>query len=118
MELSRTELFRAMNSQDVQNVKELEGEAILPVGCHTHTYEDQDGKEHQVLVIKDWLTGKLFKTEVQAFIKKFMAYLEAFETLPDEDRPFMLIKANVSKKGNRYANFDVVDRDALPKSDD
>ena len=118
MELSRTELFRAMNSQDVRNVKELEGEAILPVGCHTHTYEDQEGKEHQVLVIKDGLTGQLIKTEVQAFIKKFMAYLEAFETLPDDDRPFMLIKATVSKKGNRYANFDVIDRDALPKSND
>lgn len=109
MELTRTELFRAMNSQDVRNVKELEGQQILPIGCHTHTYEDQEGKEHQVLVIKDGITGELVKTEVQAFIKKFLAYLEAFETLPDDKKPRMLIKATVSKKGNRYANFDVVD---------
>ena len=62
-----------------------------------------------MLVIKDGLTGELVKTEVQAFIKKFLAYLEAFETLPDDEKPRMLIKATVSKKGNRYANFDVID---------
>ena len=45
-----------MNSKDVQNVKELEGMVISPVAFHTHTYEDQDGKEHAVLVIKDGKT--------------------------------------------------------------
>ena len=109
MELSRTELFRAMNSQDVRNVKELEGEAIIPVGCHTHTYEDQEGKEHQVLVIKDGLTGQLIKTEVQAFIKKFMAYDEAFGLVPDEEKPQIVVQLVTSKKGNKYVTFDVND---------
>ena len=111
MELSRTELFRAMNSQDVRNVKELEGEAIIPVGCHTHTYEDQEGKEHQVLVIKDGLTGQLIKTEVQAFIKKFMAYDEAFGLVPDEEKPQIVVQLVTSKKGNKYVTFDVQDVD-------
>lgn len=107
MELTRIEIFKAMNSKDVQNVKELEGQIISPVAFHTHSYEDQDGKEHDVLVIKDGKTGSLCKTEVQAFIKKFLAYDEAFGSLPDAEKPEIVIIMNTSKKGNKYVNFDI-----------
>ena len=110
MELSRTEVFRAMNSMDVTNVRECEGMLILPVASHTHTYEDQDGKEHSVLVLKDGKSGSLYKTEVQAFIKKFLSYDEAFGTLPDEEKPLMVIKLITSKKGNKYVSFDIQDQ--------
>ena len=110
MELTRTEIFRAINSMDVTNIKEAEGEVILPVASHTHTYEDQGGKEHNVLVIKDGKTGELFKTEVQAFINKFLAYEEAFGTLEDSEKPVMIIKLTTSKKGNKYVTFDIQDQ--------
>lgn len=110
MELTRTEIFRAINSMDVTNIKEAEGQIILPVASHTHSYEDQEGKEHNVLVIKDGKTGELFKTEVQAFIKKFLAYDEAFGTLEDAKKPVMVIKLTSSKKGNKYVTFDIKDQ--------
>lgn len=110
MELSRTEVFRAINSMNVTNFRDCEGLLILPVASHTHSYEDQDGKDHSVLVIKDGKTGELYKTEVQAFIKKFLSYDEAFGTLPDEEKPLMLIKLTTSKKGNRYVTFDIQDQ--------
>lgn len=110
MELTRTEIFRSINSMDVTNIKEAEGKVILPVASHTHSYEDQEGKEHNVLVIKDGKTGELFKTEVQAFIKKFMAYDEAFGTLEDSEKPVMIIKLTQSKKGNKYVTFDIQDQ--------
>ena len=53
MELTRVEIFRAMNGSEVQNVKDLEGQYIIPVAYHAHEYEDPDGKIHNVLVIKD-----------------------------------------------------------------
>ena len=109
MELTRVEIFRAMNGRDVQNVKELEGQYIVPVAYHTHEYEDMEGKTHNVLVLKDGKTGNLCKTEVKAFIQKFLAYDEAFGTLADNEKPEMLIKPVVSKKGNKYIDFDVVD---------
>ena len=87
MELTRTEVFRAMNAMDVPSVKDCEGMLILPVASYTHSYEDQEGKEHAVLVIKDGKTGSLYKTEVQAFIKKYLSYEEVFGTLPDEEKP-------------------------------
>ena len=105
MELTRIEIFKAMNSKDVQNVKELEGQIISPVAFHTHSYEDQDGKEHAVLVIKDQKTGQMFKTEVQAFIKKFLSYDEAFGELPDAEKPEIVIQLTTSKKGNKYVTF-------------
>lgn len=107
MELTRIEIFKAMNSKDVMNVKELEGTVISPVAFHTHSYEGQDGKEHHVLVIKDGKTGQLCKTEVQAFINKFLAYDEAFGSLPDAEKPEIVITMNTSKKGNKYVNFDI-----------
>lgn len=110
MELTRVEIFRAMNGSEVQNVKDLEGQYIIPVAYHAHEYEDPDGKIHNVLVIKDGKTGELCKTEVKAFIQKFMAYDEAFGSLPDDEKPEMLIKSKLSKKNNKYVNFDIVER--------
>ena len=72
---------------------------------------DAEGKLHSVLVIKDGKTGKMFKTEVAAFIEKFLNYLESFGDLPDEEKPDILISCRVSKKGNKYANFDLVEKE-------
>lgn len=107
MELTRTELFKAMNDKHT-NLKDCEGQIISPVAVHTHTYTAQDGSEHSVLVIKDGKTGEFFKTEVKAFIEKFIKYQEAFGDLPDEEKPEIIITVNQSKKGNRYVNFDLV----------
>lgn len=107
MELTPVEIFRAINGDGITNVKECEGQIIQPVAYHTHTYSDQDGKEHSVLVIKDGKTGEMFKTEVQAFIKKYLSYDEAFGGLPEKDRPEIVIVMKESKKGNKYVNFDV-----------
>ena len=109
MELTRVEIFKAMNGTGIQNVKEIDGQVIKPVAFHTHTYQDQEGKDHSVLVIKDGKTGEMFKTEVQAFIKKFLAYDEAFGSEADEQKPDIVITNIVSKKGNKYANFEVMD---------
>lgn len=107
-ELTRAEVFNAVNGSHI-NVKEIDGEEILPVAFHTHSYNDAEGKQHSVLVIKDGKTGKFFKTEVMAFIEKFISYDEAFGTLPDEEKPVIRICCKVSKKGNKYANFELVD---------
>lgn len=107
MELTRIEVFRAINGDGIANVKECEGQEIKPVAFNTHTYADQEGKEHSVLVIKDGNSGKMYKTEVQAFIKKFLAYDEAFGDLPEDEKPTIIIVLKESKKGNRYVNFDV-----------
>lgn len=107
MNLTPVEIFRAMNGDGITNVKECEGQIIKPVAFHTHSYTDQDGKEHSVLVIKDSKTNEMFKTEVQAFIKKFLSYDEAFGGLPDAEKPEIVIVLNTSKKGNKYVNFDV-----------
>ena len=109
MELTRVEIFRAMNNQNVTNVKEAEGEILKPVAFHTHEYEDSDGKTHNVLVIKDGKSGSLYKSETRNFINKFLAYDEAFGTLPDDEKPEIVITIKESKKGNKYSNFDVVD---------
>ncbi len=109
MKMSPVEIFRAMNGEGVTNVKECEGLIIVPADFHTHTYESQDGKEHLVLVIKNLKDGALYKTEVQAFIKKFMAYDEAFGELPEEQRPEMVVVLVKSQKGNTYVTFEVKD---------
>ena len=106
MNLTPVEVFKAMNG-DAENVRECEGLIIRPVAFHTHTYESQDGKEHTVLVIKNGLDGQMYKTEVQAFIKKFVAYDEAFGSLPDDQKPEMVVMLETSKKGNKYVTFDV-----------
>lgn len=108
MELTGRELFRAMNDKH-ENLKECEGQIIKPVAFHTHTYVATDGKEHSVLVIKDGKTGKMYKTEVKAFIEKFLKYDESFGADPDDEKPDIVITINTSKAGNRYVNFDLAD---------
>lgn len=107
MELTKMELFKAMNDKHT-NLKDLEGQIISPVAHHTHQYSDADGKMHSVLVIKDGKTGEMYKTEVQAFIEKFLKYDEAFGGEPDEQKPDIVITINTSKKGNKYVNFDLI----------
>ena len=107
MELTKMELFKAMNDKH-ENLKECEGMIISPVAVHTHTYTAADGTEHSVLVIKNGKDGKFYKTEVKAFIEKFMKYMEAFGDSPDEEKPDIVIVLNQSKKGNRYVTFDLV----------
>ena len=96
MELTKMELFKAMNDKH-RNLRDCEGQIIRPVAHHTHTYQDSDGK-----------TGEMLKTEVQAFIDKFLKYDEAFGAEPDDQKPEIIIVLNVSKKGNKYVNFDLV----------
>lgn len=108
MQMTPVEIFKAMNG-DAVNVRECEGLVIRPVAYHTHTYESQDGKEHTVLVIKNGKDGKLYKTEVQAFIKKFVAYTEAFGDVPDDDKPEIAVALIMSNKGNKYVTFEVMD---------
>ena len=109
MQLTAVEKFNAMTGM-VKNIKDQEGVVISPVAFHCHTYEDQEGKTHQVLVLKDGKSGELYKTETQAFIKKFLQYDEAFGDLPDEQKPEIVIILNKSKKGNTYVNFDLVEK--------
>ena len=106
MELTKMELFKAMNDKHT-NLKDCEGMIISPVAVHTHTYTSSDGIEHTVLVIKNGKDGKFYKTEVKAFIEKFLKYEEAFGSDPDDEKPEIVIVMNVSKKGNRYVNFDL-----------
>lgn len=106
MELSRQQLFSAMNDKH-ENLKDCEGLVIQPVATHTHTYTATDGSEHSVLVILNGKDGQFYKTEVKAFQEKFLKYLEAFGDLPDDEKPEIIIKLNVSKKGNKYVNFDL-----------
>ena len=107
MELTRIEKFSALNDK-LPNVKEMEDQEILPVACLTRNYTDSNDKEHKVLVIKDGKSGKLFKTEVTAFIDKFTAYLETFGDLEDEEKPAIKITCPTSKAGNKYVNFELV----------
>ena len=111
MELTGAQKFKAMNDKHT-NLKEVEGLIIHPVAFHTHTYTDADNKEHQVLVIFNGEDQKFYKTEVKAFIEKFMKYDESFGDLPDEEKPKIVITPNISKKGNKYVNFDLVDEEA------
>lgn len=108
MELTGKQLFRAMNDKH-ENLKECEGQIIKPIAYHTHTYISGDGKEHSVLVILDGKTGKMYKTEVKAFIEKFMKYDESFGSADDNDKPEIVIIINTSKAGNRYVNFDLAE---------
>lgn len=108
MELTGIQKFKAMNDKH-DNLRDCEGLVIKPVAFHKHTYEDADGKQHTVLVIYNANDQKMYKTEVMAFIEKFMKYDESFGELPDEEKPEIVITLNVSKKGNRYVNFDLLD---------
>lgn len=108
MELTGIQKFKAMNDKHV-NFKDCEGMVVAPVAFHTHTYEDADGKQHTVLVILNGKDGKMYKTEVQAFIEKFLKYDESFGDLPDDEKPEIVIVLNTSKKGNKYVNFDLLE---------
>lgn len=110
MELTKMELFKAMNDRHV-NLKDCEGQIISPVAYHVHQYTDADGKLHDVLVIKDGKSGEMYKTEVAAFIEKFRKYDEAFSDEADENKPDIIIVLNQSKKGNKYVNFDLVEKE-------
>lgn len=110
MELTKMELFKAMNDRHT-NLKDCEGQIIAPVAHHIHQYADADGKIHDVLVIKDGKTGTMYKTEVAAFIDKFRKYDEAFSEEPDSEKPDIVIVLNQSKKGNKYVNFDLVEKE-------
>lgn len=108
MELTPKQKFSAINDRHT-NIKECEGLIIAPVAYHTHQYDDADGKTHTVLVILNGKDNEFYKTEVQAFIDKFVAYQESFGELPDEEKPDIKIVLNTSKKGNRYVNFELAD---------
>ena len=108
MELTGIQKFKAMNDKHT-NLRDCEGLIIAPVAFHTHTYEDSDGKQHTVLVIFNGLDGTMYKTEVQAFIDKFMKYDESFGDMPDDEKPQIKVILNTSKKGNKYVNFDLMD---------
>ena len=110
MELTKMELFKAMNDKHT-NLRDCEGLVIRPVAFHTHQYSDVDGKLHSVLVIKNGNDGQMYKTEVQAFIEKFTKYVEAFGDEEDDAKPEIIIVINTSKKGNRYVNFDLVSKE-------
>lgn len=107
MELTAVEKFNAMTGM-VKNIKEQEGVVIAPVAFHCHTYTGQDGKEHQVLAIKNGKDGELYKTETKAFIQKFMQYDEAFGGLDDSQKPDIAITFKTSKAGNKYVDFVVM----------
>ena len=109
MEFTRIEKFRALNSRDVANVKDCDGEVLRPVAYLTNEYEDEEGKTHNVLVIKDGKSGAMYRTEVKAFIQKFLAYDDVFGSMADDEKPEILIQLQQSKKGNKYVTFDVVD---------
>ena len=108
MELTGIQKFKAMNDKH-PNLKECEGLIIKPLAFHTHNYEDSDGKLHTVLVILNAHDGVMYKTEVQAFIDKFMKYDESFGDMTDEEKPEIKIIINTSKKNNRYVNFELVE---------
>ena len=51
----------------------------------------------------------MYKTEVKAFIEKFMQYDASFGDLPDDEKPEITIVLNTSRAGNRYVTFDLVE---------
>lgn len=109
MELTGIQKFKAINDKH-ENLKDCEGLVIRPVAFHTHNYEDTKGKQHTVLVIFNGNDGKMYRTEVAAFIDKFMAYDESFGDLADEEKPQIVITIMTSKAGNKYVNFELVDK--------
>ena len=110
MELTGKLKFKAMNDRH-DNLKACEGLIIKPSAFITYQYEDSNGKEHTVLVIYNANDKQFYKTEVQAFIDKFMKYDESFGGMPDEEKPEIVIVLKKSKAGNQYVNFDLVDDD-------
>lgn len=108
MELTGVQLFKAMNDKHT-NLKDCEGMIIKPIASHTHTYTGRDNTEHAVLVILNGKDGKMYKTEVKAFIEKFLKYQESFGNLPDDELPEIVVTITTSQKGNKYVNFDLME---------
>ena len=73
-------------------------------------YTDAQGKEHNVLVLKGE-DGTMYRTEVAAFIDKYLKYKDAFGDLADEEKPKIVFSPRKSKAGNNYTDFDVQDID-------
>lgn len=110
MELSGIQKFKAMNDPH-PNLKDCEGLVIKPIAYHTHQYTDSKGKLHNVLVILNGNDNTMYRTEVAAFIEKWMQYDESFGDLPDKEKPEIVITIKTSKAGNKYVNFEVVGPD-------
>lgn len=108
MELTGIQKFKAMNDKHT-NLKDCEGLIIAPIAFHTHQYSDSNGKEHTVLVIYNGIDKTMYKTEVMAFIDKFMKYDESFGDMPDDEKPEMVIVMKTSKAGNKYVTFDLIE---------
>lgn len=108
MEFTARQKFSAMNDKH-ENLKDCEGLRIHPVASLTYQYTDNKDKEHTVLVIYNSLDNMFYKTEVLAFIDKFMKYDDSFGGLPDEEKPCIIITPRTSKAGNKYVNFDLAD---------
>ena len=111
MELTGIQKFRAMNDSH-PNLKDCEGLVIRPVAFHTHQYTDSKDKLHTVLVILNGNDGQMYRTEVAAFIDKFMKYDESFGDAPDDEKPEITITIKTSKAGNKYVNFELLDETA------
>lgn len=109
MELTGIQKFRAMNDSH-PNLKDCEGLVIRPVAFHTHQYTDSKDKLHTVLVILNGNDGIMYRTEVAAFIDKFMKYDESFGDIPDNEKPEITITIKTSKAGNKYVNFELIDQ--------
>ena len=108
MEMTGIQKFKALNDK-LPNFKDCEGLIVKPVAFTTSNYEGQDGKLHTKLVILNGNDKQMYKTEVKAFIEKFLKYDESFGSDPDAEKPDIVIKINTSKAGNRYVNFDLAD---------
>lgn len=108
MEFTARQKFSAMNDRH-ENLKDCEGLVIHPVASLTYQYTDSKDKEHTVLVIYNGLDQHFYKTEVMAFIDKYMKYEDSFGGLPDEEKPNIVITPRTSKAGNKYVNFDLAD---------
>ena len=80
MELTGIQKFKAMNDK-LPNFKECEGLVVKPIAFLTSTYEGQDGKDHTKLVVLNGNDKQMYKTEVKAFIEKFMQYDASFGDL-------------------------------------
>ena len=53
----------------------------------------------------------MYRTEVAAFIDKYLKYKDAFGDLADEEKPKIVFSPRKSKAGNNYTDFDVQDID-------
>lgn len=106
MELTKVQQYKMMDSKTLPNLKDIGGETIKVVACLTHTYVDSEGEEHKVLSLM-CEDGRMFRTEVKAFIDSFVNYWAVFGEEADEDKPTMKIITMKSKRGNPYVSFEL-----------